>query len=82
MVSKIKQFDIVQVEWTDAAVARSSHISELETRTGTLSATTIGWFLKKDKKRIVVALTRFEDDTLNDILSIPTPWITKITKIK
>ena len=83
--SKDIQFDRVRVEWIDC-VSDSGWADEKEFDKMRL-ATPIneGWLYKKNKKFVkLFASYDKEDDgslTFGDRTMIPTPWVTKITKI-
>ena len=83
--SKEIPFDRVRVEWIDC-VSASGWADEKEFDKMRL-ATPIneGWLYKKNKKFVkLFASYDKEDDgslTFGDRTMIPTPWVTKITKI-
>lgn len=74
----LRQLAVVEVEWADAASHnRWYQAGDLEDISPLRSCTT-GYLLEHNKKQLKIAQNVAENGCFSDVMSIPTPWLTKI----
>lgn len=70
----------VEVEWVDAACVGGWDTLDSARERDLETVTSIGYLVKKDKRRVVVAQGVSGDSVLNYTV-IPTSWIKRITDV-
>lgn len=71
----------VLVEWRDACSSQGWQNPKLG-NFDLLRVHTVGWLIQEDDEKIVVALNRCSNGAVGDTVSIPKPWVGKITRFK
>ena len=81
----MQDLQLVKIKWLDisghsewSSIDEALHWAEKETG----YCTTVGWILERNRQYLVVASTKADDDTVNDINKIPIKNILDITKLK
>lgn len=85
-MNKLKLLDRVEVTWGDAFHSDASYSYEEIPTLQPMLQHTIGFYLYKDKDKIVLATNWFMDESKDEkkfdrIWLIPTPWIVTIKKV-
>ena len=72
----------VEVTWRDAcSCSRWESVEDFRAST-TLECKTTGRLFSKDRRSVKIASSVAENGTVSDTTIIPTPWVTRIRRLK
>jgi hypothetical protein len=77
-----RKLPMVEVEWQDACSENGwARREEYRERTP-MSIRSIGFLAHRDKSRLVIVQSHSAGDRLNDSLTIPAPWVTRVRRLQ
>lgn len=79
---KIKEGDLVLVHWQDACTRGGWKDKADYKATTPLDVASVGWVLTWAKTHITIVQTVTDQDSVTDSITIPKPWLTRITKLR
>lgn len=79
---KVVKGNLVLVKWKDACTRSGWHdLKHFDTLTP-IDVTSVGWVTTHNREHLTILQSVAENDDGMSALSIPTPWITRITKLR
>ena len=72
----------VRVDWVDAIGDANIYEMSKVDKMYPKKVSSVGYLYKKDKARLILCATKYEDKDLSDIIIIPRGWVLKITELK
>ena len=73
---------LVEVEWRDACGIGGWREVSVCAKLTPEPCKTAGYLLKRTKKEIIIALSQSEQHDINQCISIPTAWVTRVRRLK
>lgn len=79
---KIEKGDLVMIKWRDACTRGGWRPLAEYADTVPIDVASVGWVAAYDKKSHITIMQTINEESVSDSMTIPTPWITEIKKLR